>query len=160
MLLVDVQCASEHPGVPDTESLRRWAGAAASGGALTHDAQLSVRIVDLAEGVALNGAYRGKAGPTNVLAFAFDAREHTHPPLLGDVVLCAPVVAREAAEQGKTLSAHYAHLVVHGVLHLLGHEHEAAADAARMEGIESEVLARLGHPDPYDPYAGRAGDAQ
>jgi probable rRNA maturation factor len=149
MLLVDVQRASEHPGVPDDDSLRRWAGAAASGAALSGDAQLSVRLVDLAEGVALNAAYRGKAGPTNVLSFAFDAPEHTQPPLLGDVVLCAPVVAREAAEQGKPLAAHYAHLVVHGVLHLLGHGHDAAADAARMEGIEREVLRGLGHADPY-----------
>jgi probable rRNA maturation factor len=149
MLLVDVQRASEHPGVPDDDSLCRWAGAAASGAALSGDAQLSVRLVDLAEGVALNAAYRGKAGPTNVLSFAFDAPEHTQPPLLGDVVLCAPVVAREAAEQGKPLAAHYAHLVVHGVLHLLGHGHDAAADAARMEGIEREVLRGLGHADPY-----------
>jgi probable rRNA maturation factor len=149
MLLVDVQRASEHPGVPDDDSLRRWAGAAVNAAALTGDAQLSVRLVDLAEGVALNAAYRGKAGPTNVLSFAFDAPEHTQPPLLGDVVLCAPVVAREAAEQGKPLAAHYAHLVVHGVLHLLGHGHDAAADAARMEGIEREVLRALGHADPY-----------
>lgn len=149
MLLVDVQRASDHPGVPDDASLRRWAGAAASGAALAGAAQLSVRIVDLAEGVALNAAYRGKAGPTNVLSFAFDAPEHTQPPLLGDVVLCAPVVAREAAEQGKPLAAHYAHLVVHGVLHLLGHAHDAAADAARMEAIEREVLSGLGHADPY-----------
>lgn len=149
MVLVDVQRASEHPGVPDDDSLRRWAEAAARGAALAGDAQLSVRIVDLAEGVALNAAYRGKAGPTNVLSFAFAAPEHTQPPLLGDVVLCAPVLAREAAEQGKPLAAHYAHLVVHGVLHLLGHAHDAAADAARMEGIEREVLSRLGHADPY-----------
>lgn len=149
MLLVDVQCASEHPGVPDDESLRRWAGAAAHGAACSGEAQISVRIVDLAEGVALNGAYRGKAGPTNVLSFAFDAPQHTQPPLLGDVVLCAPVLAREAAEQGKPLAAHYAHLVVHGVLHLLGYAHDAAADAVRMEGIEREVLAGLGLADPY-----------
>lgn len=154
MLLVDVQRASEHPGVPDDDSLRRWAGAAASGGALAGAAQLSVRIVDLAEGVALNAAYRGKAGPTNVLSFAFDAPEHTQPPLLGDVVLCAPVVAREAAEQGKPLAAHYAHLVVHGVLHLLGHAHDAAADAVRMEAIEREVLGALGHADPYAETSG------
>jgi probable rRNA maturation factor len=149
MLRVDVQCASEHPGVPDADSLRHWADAAASAHMPAADAQISVRIVDLAEGVALNSAYRGKAGPTNVLSFAFGAREHTRPPLLGDVVLCAPVVAREAAEQGKPLTAHYAHLVVHGVLHLLGHEHDAPADAARMEGIEREVLGRLGHADPH-----------
>lgn len=154
MLLVDVQRASEHPGVPDDDSLRRWASAAAHGAARSGEAQLSVRIVDLAEGVALNGAYRGKAGPTNVLSFPFDAPEHTQPPLLGDVVLCAPVLAREAEEQGKPLDAHYAHLVVHGVLHLLGHEHEAAADAARMEGIEREVLAGLGHADPYADASG------
>lgn len=154
MLLVDVQRASEHPGVPDDDSLRRWAGAAARGAARTGEAQLSVRIVDLAEGVALNSAYRGKAGPTNVLSFPFDAPEHTRPPLLGDVVLCAPVLAREAAEQGKPLAAHYAHLVVHGVLHLLGHEHEEAADAARMEEIEREVLAGLGHADPYADVSG------
>jgi probable rRNA maturation factor len=149
MLLVDVQRASDHPGVPDDASLRRWAGAAASGAALLGAAQLSVRIVDLAEGVALNAAYRGKAGPTNVLSFAFDAPEHTQPPLLGDVVLCAPVVAREAAEQGKPLAAHYAHLVVHGVLHLMGYDHEAETDAEIMESRERRILAGLGFDDPY-----------
>lgn len=156
MLRVDVQCASEHPAVPDENEVQHWARAAASAGALAHDAQLAVRIVDLAEGVALNSAYRGKAGPTNVLSFAFDAAEHTQPPLLGDVVLCAPVVVREAKEQGKSVHAHFAHLVVHGVLHLLGHEHEAAADAARMEDIEREVMGLLGHRDPYAEHGGAA----
>lgn len=149
MLLVDVQRESAHPGLPDDDSLRHWASSAARAVLLEGDAQMSLRIVDLAEGVALNEVYRGKAGPTNVLSFAFDAREHTQPPLLGDVVLCAPVLAREAAEQGKALHAHYAHLVVHGVLHLLGHEHEEAAAATRMERIEREVLDGFGFPDPY-----------
>jgi probable rRNA maturation factor len=154
-LRVDVQRASVHPGVPDEQCLRRFAGAAAGAAGGAGEAEMTLRIVDLAEGVALNRAYRGKAGPTNVLSFPFDAPEHTTPPLLGDVVLCAPVVAREAAAQGKALDAHYAHLVVHGVLHLLGHVHERDCDAARMEGIEREVLGALGYPDPY---AARAGD--
>ena len=150
-LHVDVQHASGAWPVPDDGRVARWAQAAAA--AFDRDAELSVRFVDGEEGAALNASYRGGSGATNVLSFPFEARDRTEPPLLGDVVVCAPVVAREAAEQDKPLEAHYAHMVVHGVLHLLGHEHERDEDAARMEGVERDVLAGLGFADPY---AGRA----
>jgi len=144
-LTVDVQRASTSPGVPDAVRIERWAAAAAG----DLDAELTLRIVDAEEGAALNESYRHGAGATNVLSFPFEAPEATDPPLLGDVVICAPVVAREAGEQGKAVEAHWAHLVVHGVLHLLGHAHEQPAEAERMEALERRVLAGLGYGDPY-----------
>jgi len=109
----------------------------------------TLRIVDAEEGGALNQAYRHKDYPTNVLTFAYGA-ETENGPLTGDIVLCAPVVEREAAVQGKPLSAHYAHLVVHGMLHLQGYDHETSgADATAMEAVEGFIMRRLGFPDPY-----------
>jgi len=142
---VDVQIASTSPGVPDAARIARWARTAAG----ERDAELTLRVVDAEEGAALNESFRRGAGATNVLSFPFEAPEATDPPLLGDVVICAPVVAREAGEQGKTPEAHFAHMVVHGVLHLLGHAHDRDADAERMEALEREVLAGLGFGDPY-----------
>jgi probable rRNA maturation factor len=147
-LRVDVQQVCDDPQVPPARDIERWAEAAAEQ-ALQYDAQLCVRIVDEAEGATLNLEFRERHGPTNVLSFPFEAPEHTRPPLLGDVVICAPVVAREARQQGKPVNAHYAHLVVHGVLHLLGHEHDDPVEATRMEGLERRVLAELGIVDPY-----------
>ena len=144
-LTVDVQIASSSPDVPAEAHIVRWARAAAG----DRDAELSVRVVDAEEGAALNESFRRGAGATNVLSFPFEAPEITDPPLLGDVVICAPVVAREAQAQGKAAQAHYAHMVVHGVLHLLGHEHDRDEDAERMEALEREVLAGLGFADPY-----------
>ena len=123
-------------------------------------ATLGIRIVDEDESAELNHTYRDKPGPTNVLSFPFDmpdlpaalaATENEEIPtkLLGDLVICAPVVAREAAEQGKPLPAHWAHMVVHGVLHLLGYDHLDKAEAAEMEGLEQRLLAELGVGDPY-----------
>jgi len=119
--------------------------------AATHKVALSLRLVDEAESADFNQRYRGKVGPTNVLSFPFDP-----PPggrgrcYLGDLVLCAPLVAREAAEQGKSPEAHWAHLVVHGVLHLLGHDHLDEAEAQAMEALETGILADLGYPPPYE----------
>lgn len=156
-LRVDVQCASDAPEVPPAARLRRFARAAyAAASPAGAAAQLCVRLVGEQEGAALNAAYRGAARATNVLSFPFEAAARVEPPLLGDVVVCAPVVAREAAEQGKALDAHYAHLVVHGVLHLLGHRHEDEPQAARMEALEREALSRLGYPDPYAVQRGHA----
>lgn len=112
-------------------------------------AEITVRIVDAAEGQQLNRDFRGKDYATNVLSFPAELPEGVKLPLLGDLVICAPVVAREAAEQGKPVAAHYAHLTVHGVLHLLGWDHEHDKDAEAMEQLEREVLAELGLPDPY-----------
>ena len=114
--------------------------------ALDIDGEITVRIVDADEGQRLNREFRGKDYPTNVLTFVYAAR-----PLAGDVVICAPVVAREAREQGKVVRAHYAHLVVHGLLHLQGHDHERVAEALRMEARERRMLAALGFGDPYSP---------
>ena len=106
---------------------------------------MTLRIVDEAEGHELNKAYRGRDYATNVLTFVYDDTV----PLSGDVILCAPVVAREAAEQGKPLEAHYAHLAIHAALHLQGYDHESDAEAAEMEALESALMLKLRYPDPY-----------
>jgi probable rRNA maturation factor len=119
--------------------VRRWVRAA-----LARPAEVTLRFVAEAEGRRLNREFRGKDYATNVLTFIYAQR-----PLAGDVVICAPVVAREARSQGKAAAAHYAHLVVHGMLHLQGYDHERTRDAVRMEGRERRVLAHLGFADPY-----------
>lgn len=134
-------------GLPAAASFRKWAAAAAHG--RIRKADLAIRLVDEKEGRALNRHYRGKDYATNVLSFPAELPEGVGLPLLGDLVICAPVVAREAAAQGKPLAAHYAHLTVHGVLHLLGLDHEDEREAEAMEQIEREVMAALGFPDPY-----------
>jgi probable rRNA maturation factor len=119
--------------------LRKWARAA-----LDREALVTVRYVAEAEGRRLNREYRGRDRATNVLTFVYAAR-----PLAGDIVICAPIVAREARAQGKPVEAHHAHLLVHGLLHLQGYDHERESEAARMERRERRVLAELGFPDPY-----------
>jgi probable rRNA maturation factor len=138
-LALAVQRASRASHIPSDKLLRKWAMAA-----LARPAAVTLRYVGEAEGRRLNRDYRGKDYATNVLAFAYSRN-----PLAGDVVICAPVVAREAKRQGKALAAHHAHLLVHGLLHLQGLDHERARDAARMEKRERAVLAKLGFPDPY-----------
>jgi probable rRNA maturation factor len=115
--------------------------------ALFADAELTVRFVDAEEGRTLNRTYRGKDYATNVLTFAY--AESEDDPVTGDLILCCPVVEKEAEEQGKPLAAHYAHLLVHGTLHAQGYDHEDEAEAEEMEGIETEILTSLGYPDPY-----------
>ena len=127
-------------GAPTTGELRRWARSALG----RRGGELTVRIVGAAESRALNRRYRGKDKPTNVLSFPSDL-----PGTPGDLVICAPVVSREAREQGKPARAHWAHMVVHGVLHLLGFDHIRPADAKVMEARERAILARLSFPDPY-----------
>ncbi len=144
---VGVSYGLPRKGLPAAASFRKWAAAAAEG--RIRRADLAIRLVDEKEGRSLNRHYRGKDYATNVLSFPADLPEGVKLPLLGDLVICAPVVAREAAEQGKPLAAHYAHLTVHGVLHLLGLDHEDEREAEAMERIEREVLAALGFPDPY-----------
>ena len=144
---VAVSYAAPRAGVPASTSFRKWVAAALSG--RIREADLAIRIVDEREGCALNRHYRGKDYATNVLSFPAELPEGVKLPLLGDLVICAPVVAREASEQGKTVTAHYAHLTVHGVLHLLGWDHDDEKEAEAMEQLEREVLAELGLPDPY-----------
>jgi len=145
--LVSVDNASREPGVPEEAAFARWAAAALAG--RRAGAELAVRIVDEAESAALNATYRHRQGPTNVLSFPAELPAGVPLALLGDLVICAPVVAQEAREQGKPAEAHWAHLVVHGCLHLLGFDHEAEAEAEAMESLERSILAGLGFPDPY-----------
>jgi probable rRNA maturation factor len=147
--VVTVQNAARGAGVPKAAELKRWALHA-----LADDVhgELTVRVVDERESAELNSRYRGKGGPTNVLSFAAEAGSAPGGADLlpyGDVVICADVVAREAREQGKPLAAHWAHMVVHGALHLQGYDHENARDAGIMEARERGLLAELGFPDPY-----------
>ncbi|MCR6685362.1 rRNA maturation RNase YbeY [Pseudoxanthomonas sp.] len=148
---VAVSYAVPRAGVPAAVSFRKWVAAALN--SRIREADLAIRIVDAKEGRALNHHYRGKDYPTNVLSFPAELPEGLPKgvklPLLGDLVICAPVVAREAKEQGKPLAAHYAHLTVHGALHLLGWDHEDDKEAEAMEQLEREILADLGLPDPY-----------
>ena len=138
-LALAVQYASTSPTLPTRAQLRKWVLAA-----LRENAEITLRIVDAAEGQALNRDYRGKDYATNVLTFPLHDE-----PLMGDIVLCAPIVAKEAAEQGKTIEAHTAHLVVHGVLHLQGYDHENDDDATEMEALETQIVIDLGYADPY-----------
>lgn len=143
-LSLSVQYAVAAEGLPTRHDFRRWVAAA-----LERDAEVSLRLVDEEEGQDLNRDYRDKDYPTNVLTFVFDDLPETGLPLMGDIVLCVPVVAREAMEQGKALQAHYAHLTVHGMLHLQGYDHESDADAEVMEAREREIVMQLGYADPY-----------
>ncbi len=136
-------------GVPAPASFRRWVAAALRGAGRRKAAELSIRLVDAGEGRTLNRDYRGKDYATNVLSFPAELPPGVNLPLIGDLAICAPVVAREAAEQGKAVREHYAHLTVHGVLHLLGHDHLEDAEAERMEALEIRILAGLGIADPY-----------
>jgi len=147
MLALDLQIVTASPDVPKEADFRRWAAAALEG--RRQDTELSVRIVDEAEGRELNSRFRGRDYATNVLSFPVELPPGVDAPLLGDLVICAPVVAREAAEQGKAERAHWAHLVVHGVLHLLGFDHIEDHEAQEMEALERAILSELGYPDPY-----------
>jgi probable rRNA maturation factor len=139
--MLELQNASRSRGVPTPRTLRRWAGVA-----LKRPAAVTVRVVDAAEGRRLNRDWRGRDYATNVLSFPYGVEQGR---LRGDLVLCAPVLAREAKEQGKRLVAHYAHMVVHGLLHLQGEDHEKEGEALRMEARERRILKALGYADPY-----------
>ncbi len=149
LLQVHVGYAVSRKGLPASISFRRWVEAALRGARRRKPAELSIRIVDANEGRALNRDYRGKDYATNVLSFAAELPPGIALPLLGDLAICAPVVAREASEQGKALHDHWAHLTIHGVLHLLGNDHVVEAEADAMERLETRILSRLGIADPY-----------
>lgn len=141
-----VQYATNSTDAPTRPQFRRWVKAA-----LMQEAEIVLRIVDEAEGCELNHQFRDKDDATNVLTFVYDDTQ----PLAGDIVLCAPVVSKESQQQHKNLIAHYAHLTVHGVLHLQGYDHIEEAEAVVMEQMETQILARLGYDDPYTEH----GDA-
>ncbi|MFV8783568.1 rRNA maturation RNase YbeY [Microbulbifer sp. SA54] len=144
---LDVQRATTLPNLPQDHDLLRWATAAV--GEHRQEAEISLRIVDEDESQALNAQYRGKDKPTNVLSFPADIPPELGLPLLGDLVICAQVVAREAEQQHKALPAHWAHMVVHGTLHLLGYDHIEDDEAEIMENLETRIMARMGFSDPY-----------
>jgi probable rRNA maturation factor len=136
-------------GIPAAISFRRWVEAALQGARRKKPSELAIRIVDAREGRALNRDYRSKDYATNVLSFPAELPPGVDLPLLGDLAICAPVVRHEAKEQGKLAAHHWAHMTVHGVLHLLGYDHIEDAQATRMEALETRILAGLGIPDPY-----------
>jgi probable rRNA maturation factor len=145
-LQVDIDSATGEPA-PEDEDLRNWILAAL--GDRQQDTEISVRLVDIEEMSQLNQTYRGRQGPTNVLSFPADLPAELELPLLGDIVICSAVVQREAEEQGKAPTAHWAHMAVHGTLHLLGYDHIEDDDAAEMEALETTILATLDYPCPY-----------
>ena len=146
-LIVDIQMASASEEAPDPQSIERWVSAAI--GNQRESTELSIRIVDVDEGQILNEQFRGSTGATNVLSFPFENESPEPLPLIGDIIICAPVVLKEANEQNKTLNAHWAHMIIHGVLHLLGYDHQNDSEAAIMEALETEIMQKLGFPPPY-----------
>ncbi|MGL5287273.1 MAG: rRNA maturation RNase YbeY [Aeromonas sp.] len=147
-VVLDLQLACEsQQGLPAESDFQRWLDGTING--FQDEAEVTVRLVDEAESNELNLTYRGKDKPTNVLSFPFEAPPGIELPLLGDLVICRQVVEREAAEQGKPLEAHWAHMVVHGCLHLLGYDHIEDDEAEEMEQLERDIMNELGYADPY-----------
>ena len=142
---MEIQRAVEDSTIPDDEQFQKWAAAIEAS-----DKQVvSIRIVDEVEIAALNQQYRKKSHATNVLAFPADIPTEVDLPFIGDIVICAPVVAKQAAEQGKSLLSHWAHMTLHGILHLQGYDHIDDADAKIMENIEVHLMSKLGFSNPY-----------
>ena len=147
-MIIDLQIACEQEsGLPTAEQIEQWATAAIQ--PQSNEVEMTVRIVDEAESHALNLNYRGKDRPTNVLSFPFECPDEVELPLLGDLVICRQVVEREAQEQDKPVVAHWAHMVVHGCLHLLGYDHIEDDEAEEMESLETQIMTGLGFADPY-----------
>ena len=147
-MIIDLQIAcEEESGLPTAEQIEQWATAAVQ--PQSDEVEMTVRIVDEAESHALNLNYRGKDRPTNVLSFPFECPDEVELPLLGDLVICRQVVEREAQEQDKPVMAHWAHMVVHGSLHLLGYDHIEDDEAEKMESLETQIMTGLGFADPY-----------
>ena len=144
---IDLQLASEADLIPSLAEFQRWAEHTLKD--QLDSTELCIRVVDEPESQQLNLDYRGMDKPTNVLSFPFEAPPGIDLNLLGDLVICAPVVIREASEQQKTVDAHWAHIVIHGVLHLLGYDHIEDQDAEQMEGLETEIMLKLDFPAPY-----------
>lgn len=146
--MVDVQCAIETRHAPNAAQFDAWADAVLTRFDATGD--VTIRLVGETESRALNARYRGHDKPTNVLSFPMSAPAGVGEALLGDLAICAPLVEREARAEGKAIEAHWAHLVVHGLLHLLGYDHETERQANAMENLEREILFELKFPNPYE----------
>lgn len=151
-LTIDIQRASSHAEIPSDQQFALWLNAAAE--AKYQDYELCLRLVDSEEMISLNSQYRQKNKPTNVLSFPADLPEDLGIPLLGDIVICAEVVAQEAQQQNKSIEAHWAHLSVHGLLHLQGYDHIEEEQANTMESLEINILSQLGYSNPYELKAG------
>ncbi|WP_210396406.1 rRNA maturation RNase YbeY [Motiliproteus sediminis] len=147
---IDLQIASDQPDLPSAEQLQQWVEAVTA--SLADPVEVTIRLVDQSESQQLNRDYRGKDKPTNVLSFPFEVPEGIELNLLGDLVICAPVVAMEAAQQSKPLQHHWAHMVIHGTLHLLGYDHIDDREAEEMEALETRILGKLGIPAPYETH--------
>ncbi|MDN4628410.1 rRNA maturation RNase YbeY [Erwinia sp. DT-104] len=147
-VILDLQLACEQPeGLPAEADFQRWLEAVLP--QFQEESEVTIRVVDEAESRELNHTYRSKDKPTNVLSFPFEAPPGIELPLLGDLIICRQVVEQEAAEQEKPLLAHWAHMVIHGSLHLLGYDHIEDDEAEEMEAIETEIMLALGYADPY-----------
>jgi probable rRNA maturation factor len=144
---IEIQRAFEIPGVPASTRMKEWVLEIMAD--RVEDSELVVRVVGIEESSALNHQYRKKKGPTNVLSFSYEKSHAVPLTTFGDLVICAPVVEKEAAEQKKSLDAHWAHMIVHGILHLLGYDHVEEIDALEMERLEQVILASMGFPNPY-----------
>jgi probable rRNA maturation factor len=146
MITVEVQFAASTDDVPDEGTFQSWASIVE----VSSDQEVALRIVDEAEMTGLNEQYRKKSGPTNVLSFPADLPQGVNSPFLGDIIICAPVVAKEAKDQGKSLDSHWAHMTVHGILHLQGYNHIDNTEAEQMESLEIKIMQQLGFANPYD----------
>lgn len=145
---IELQLASITSGIPSRNDFIKWVGASMAESKI-EDVEVVVRIVDETECATLNKNYRGKTGPTNVLSFPYESPPQLETNLLGDLIICAPVIEREAKDQGKPVDAHWAHMAVHGTLHLLGYDHQTDEQAVEMESREKIILTGLGYDDPY-----------
>lgn len=137
-----IQNRTQAKNIPSSKKMQLWANAALKKNSTNQ--LLGIRLVNRRESAQLNEKYRNKTGPTNVLSFSYQ-----FPNYLGDLVLCVPLVAQEAKQQKKSSEAHWAHLIIHGVLHLLGYDHQKTSEAKKMEKLETDILGKLGYPDPY-----------
>ena len=147
MVKVEVQYAVVDPNIPTEQEFQDWASIIEA--KIHAQEEVSIRIVDENEIAKLNHDYRNRAQSTNVLAFPAEIPSGTNLPFIGDIVICAPIVAKQAAEQGKSLASHWAHLMLHGILHLQGYDHIDAIDAKNMEQLEAQLMQKLGFPNPY-----------
>lgn len=147
-VILDLQLACENEqGLPPESDFQRWLDAVLP--QFQPESEVTICLVDEAESCELNHTYRSKDKPTNVLSFPFEAPPGIELPLLGDLIICRQVVEQEAAEQEKVLEVHWAHMVIHGSLHLLGYDHIKDEEAEEMESLETEIMLALGYPDPY-----------